>query len=66
MKTFVLNLSDSATAFLWKEVKIRCDIPVDTDCVKVIGTIDFKNVEFDREFYNAIKGKIDILDLSEL
>lgn len=72
MKTYTLDLSDSATARLvyhttfFKEVSIMCDIPSDTDCVKVIGTIDFKSVVFDRKFYNAIKGKIDIFDLSEL
>ena len=72
MKTYILNLSDSTSARLvyhttfLKEVSIMCDIPSDTDCVKVIGTIDFKSVVFDKKFYNAIKGKIDILDLSEL
>lgn len=72
MKTYILNLSDSTNAklvyhtTLLKEVSIMCEIPVDTDCIKVVGTIDFKIVVFDRKFYNAIKGNIDILDLSEL
>lgn len=72
MKTYTLDLSDSASARLvyhttfLKEVSIVCEIPVDTNCVKVIGTIDFESVVFDKKFYNAFKGEIDILDLSEL
>jgi hypothetical protein len=72
MKTYTLDLSDTASARLvyhttfLKEVSIMCDIPADTNCVKVIGTINFKSVVFDKKFYNAFKGKIDILDLSEL
>lgn len=72
MKTFILNLSDSASARLvyhstfLKEVSIMCDIPEDINCVKVIGTIDFEKVIFDKNFYNTIKGKIEVLDLSEL
>lgn len=72
MKTYTLDLSDSASARLvyhttfLKEVSIMCDIPADANCVKVIGAINFKNVVFDKKFYNAFKGKIDILDLSEL
>lgn len=72
MKTFIINLSDSTTAkFVYhttylEEISITCDIPIDIDCLKVTGTIDFKSVVFDKKFYNAIKGKIDILDLSEL
>ena len=72
MKTYILNLSDSASARLvyhttfLKEVSIMREIPVDTDCVKVIGTIDFNSVVFDRKFYSAFKGGFDILDLSEL
>lgn len=72
MKTYTLNLSDSASAILvyhstyLKEVSILCEIPADTNCVKVIGTIDFNSVVFDKKFYNAFKGKIEILDLSEL
>ena len=72
MKTYTLDISDSAsvrlvyhTTFL-DEVSIMCDIPADANCVKVIGTINFKSVVFDKKFYNAFKGKIDILDLSEL
>ena len=72
MNTFILNLSDSTassivdyTPFL-DEVLIKCNIPNGIDCIKVIGTIDFKNVVFDRGFYNAIKGDINILDLSDL
>ena len=72
MRTYTLDLSDTASARLvyhttfLKEVSIMCDIPADTNCVKVIGTINFKSVVFDKKFYNAIKGKIDIFDLSEL
>lgn len=72
MKTFTLNISDSATVkliyhtTLLKEVSIMCEIPKDTDCLKVIGTINFENVVFDRKFYNAIKANISILDLGEL
>lgn len=72
MKTYTLDLSDTASARLvyhttfLKEVSIMCDIPADTNCVKVIGTINFKSVVFDKKFYNAFKGKIDIFDLSEL
>jgi len=72
MKTFIVNLSDSTTArlvyhtTLLKEVSIMCEIPINTDCIKVIGTIDFKGVVFARKFYNAIKANISILDLSEL
>lgn len=72
MKTLILNLSDTTIAkliyhtTLLKEVSIMCEIPQDTNCVKVIGTINFENVVFDIKFYNAIKGNIDILDLSEL
>ena len=72
MKTYTLNLSDTASARLvyhttfLKEVSIMCDIPADTNCVKVIGTINFKSVVFDKKFYNAFKEKIDIFDLSEL
>ena len=72
MKTYILNLSDSAstrlvyhTTFL-KEVLIMCEIPADANCIKVIGTIDFESVVFDKKFYNAFKGEIEILDLSEL
>ena len=72
MKNYTLNISDPAsvrlvyhTTFL-KEVSIICEIPADTRCVKLIGTIDFDNVVFDKKFYNAFKGEIDILDLSEL
>ena len=72
MKTYTLDLSDSATARLvyhttfLKEISIMYDIPADTNCVKVIGTINFESVVFDKKFYNAFKGKIDIFDLSEL
>jgi len=72
MKTFILNLSDPATAKLvyhttfLEEVSVLCMIPSDTDCLKVIGTIDFKNVVFDKKFYKSIKSKINILDLSAL
>ena len=72
MKTYTLDLSDTASARLvyhttfLKEVSIMCDIPADTNCVKVIGTINFKSVVFDKKFYNAFKEKIDIFDLSEL
>lgn len=72
MKTYTLDLSDTASARLvyhttfLKEVSIMCDIPADTNCVKVIGTINFESVVFDKKFYNAFKGKIDIFDLSEL
>ena len=72
MKTYTLDLSDSASARLAYnptylfEISIMCEIPADTNCVKVIGTIDFKSVVFDKKFYNAFKGKIDIFDLSEL
>ena len=72
MKTYTLDLSDSSSARLvyhttfLKEVSIMREIPDDANCVKVIGTIDFKNVVFDKKFYSAIKGKIDILDLSKL
>lgn len=72
MKTYILNLSDSESARLvyhttyLKEVSVINKIPVGADCVKVIGTIDFKSVVFDRKFYNAIKEGIEILDLSEL
>lgn len=72
MKTYILDLSDSAsvnliyhTSFL-KEVSIKCEIPMDTDYLKIVGTIDFERVVFDKKFYNAIKGKIGIFDLSEL
>ena len=72
MKTYTLDLSDTASARLvyhttfLKEVSIMCDIPADTNCVKVIGSINFESVVFDKKFYNAFKGKIDIFDLSEL
>ena len=72
MKTYTLDLSDSASAILfyhttyWDEISIICEIPADTNCVKVIGTINFKSVVFDKKFYNAFKGKIDIFDLSGL
>lgn len=72
MKTYTLDLSDTASARLvyyttfLKEVSIMCDIPADTNCVKVIGTINFKSVVFYKKFYNAFKGEIDILDLSGL
>ncbi|GEM_PF-3460254 len=72
MNTFILDLSDSKTSklvyhtTLLNEISILCDIPIDTDCIKVIGTIDFQSVVFDRKFYSAIKGNIDILDLSKL
>ena len=72
MNTFILNLSDTTIAkliyhtTLLKAVSIMCEIPKDTDCVKVIGAINFESVVFDSNFYNAIKGNIDILDLSEL
>lgn len=72
MKTYILNLLDSASARLTyhstflEEVSIICEIPMDTDCVKVVGTIDFKTVIFDKKFYDSFKGEIDILDLSEL
>jgi hypothetical protein len=72
MKTYILNLSDSTTAkFVYhttilNKVSVICDIPIDIDCLKVIGTIDFKSVVFDWTFYNAIKKGIEILDLSEL
>ena len=72
MKTYTLDLSDSASARLvyhttyLDEISIMCEIPADTNCVKVIGTINFKSVVFDKKFYNAFKGEIDILDLSGL
>ena len=77
MKTYTLNLSDPASVRIWDfsfklgysnyvEMEIRCTIPTDTNCLKVVGTIDFNSVLFNKKFYNAIKGKIDILDLSEL
>lgn len=72
MRTYTLDLSDSASARLiyhttfLKEVAIMYEIPADANCAKVIGTIDFNSVVFDKKFYNALKGKIDILDLSGL
>ena len=72
MKTYTLDLSDSASARLvyhttyLDEISIMCEIQADTNCVKVIGTINFKSVVFDKKFYNAFKGEIDILDLSGL
>lgn len=72
MNTFILNLSDSRsvklvyhTTFL-KEISIICKIPIDTKCVKVIGIVDFSSIIFDKKFYNAFKGEIEIFDLSEL
>lgn len=77
MKTYILNLSDPESVRIWDsnfklgysncvEMEIRCTIPTDINCLKVTGTIDFKSVVFNEKFYNAIKGEIDILDLSEL
>lgn len=72
MKTFILNLSDSTSASFvhyttyLKEVSIICEIPIDTYCLKVVGTIDFERVVFHKKFYSALKGNIGILDLSEL
>lgn len=76
MKTYILNLSDPESVRIWDsnfkyssncvEMEIRCTIPTDINCLKVTGTIDFKRVVFNEKFYNAIKGEIDILDLSEL
>ncbi len=72
MNTFILDLSDSKTSkllyhtTLLNEISILCDIPINTDCIKVIGTIDFQSVVFDRKFYQAIKTDFNILDLSEL
>lgn len=72
MKTYILNISDTTSAILvyhttfLKEVSILSNIPEDIDCLKVIGTIDFKHVVLDKKFYSALTGNIDILDLSEL
>ena len=60
MKTYILNLSDSAsvrvvyhTTFL-KEVSVSCEIPEDANCVKVIGTIDFDHIVFDKKSYSFV------------
>ena len=69
MKTYILNLSEPSTAkevYHTKEISVTCEIPMDANCIKVVGTIDFERVVFNENFYNAFKGGIDILDLSGL
>lgn len=66
MKPFILDLSDSKSSIVSNDVWLRCTIPIETDYVKVIGTISFQKVWFDIQFYEAFSDHISILDLSEL
>ena len=71
MRTYILNLSDSGSVklvnhFTYFELSIICTIPVDTEYLKVVGTIDFDKVWFDKKFYSAFGGNVEVFDLSEL
>ena len=63
MRTYTLDLSDSASARLiyhttfLKEVAIMYEIPADANCAKVIGTIDFNSVGLIRNSIMLLKGK---------
>lgn len=71
MRTYILNLSDSGSVklvnhFTYFELSIIYAIPVDTEYLKVVGTIDFDKVWFDTKFYRAFGGNVEVFDLSEL